>query len=290
MVLHVHDEIMLKVLYKITGSTVNNIIKYNAFIGRNVWVIDVFRTPIERKISHFFEELSSVHFNNSELNLNTYPVDKIIARFNRVFPYVGVGDHFLDKYGLNRTEIPEFDFVRKMMLVEKNGVKYLKLRLKDSPSWGAILSGLLKTEIIVLPDHETGKKALGGLYAKFKAQYKIPENLLNTVVEDISLFTFYSKEEREDYIGKWRTTVTPPFASFTQNEYNMYHEISSENSLYMKVKYDHYLDNGCVCMDCSKRRVTTKRSIKNGAPPSRLVHMSSSSKSNVKNMKTMKCL
>ena len=222
--------------------------------------------------------------------MNTYSVDKIIARFNRVFPYVGVGDHFLDKYGLNRSEIPEFDFVRKMMLIEKNGVKYVKLRLKDSSSWGDILSGLLKTEIIVRPDHETGKKPLGGLYAKFKAQYKIPENLMNMVVEDISLFTFYSKEEREAYINKWRTTVTPPFAHFTQNEYNTYHEISSENSLYMKVKYDHYLDNGCICNECSKRRQTSKKSVKNGVQKvGRIVHIVPVAKS-MKSMKSMKPL
>ena len=35
------------------------------------------------------------------------------------------------------------------------------------------------------------------------------------------------------------------------------------NSLYMKVKYDHYLDNGCICNECSKRRQTSKKGEKN---------------------------
>jgi hypothetical protein len=272
-VLHIHDETMLKVLSNITGVTVNNIIQYNAIRGREVFAIDIYRPPVERKMSHFFEELSAVHFNNSEENLNTYGIEKVSSRFNKVYPYIGTGDHFLDKYGIKRSEIPAFDFDNKMMFIEKNGVKYVKLRLKDSSSWGSILSKLLRTEVIVWPDHETGKKPLGDLYAKFKAQYKIPENLLQTVLDDEPLSIFYSAKERGEYIEKWTKTVTLPCVHFTQNEYKLYHEISSENSLYMRIKYDHYLDNGCKCIECAKRRSQTKMSIKKGIKTiDRIVH------------------
>jgi len=276
-VLHIHDELMLKVLTNITNVTVNNIIQYNASQGREVFAIDIYRPPIERKMSHFFEELSPVHFNNSEENLNTYGVDKIISRFNRVFPYIGVGDHFLEKYGIHSSEIPAFNFTDKMMFVEKNGVKYIKLRLKDSSSWGETLSALLKTEIIIRPDHETEKKPLGELYTKFKANYKVPENLMTLVENDIPLTTFYSKEEREIYIKKWRQTVTLPFEYFTQNEYKIYHEISIENTLHMRIRYDHYLDNGCICNTCNSHRMETKMSIKKGIKKIvRIVHKSES--------------
>ena len=95
--LHVHDEVMLKVLANISDVTVLNIIQYNADRGREVIVIDVYRPLIERKMSHFFEELSAIHFNNSEENLNTYVVNKVIERFNKVFPHIGIGDHFIEK-------------------------------------------------------------------------------------------------------------------------------------------------------------------------------------------------
>jgi hypothetical protein len=272
-VLHIHDEVMLKVLFNISDVTVNDIIQYNAHLGREVFVIDIYRAPIERKISHFFEELSTVHFNNTEENLNTYDVGKIVARFNKVFPYVGSGDHYLEKYGLRLSEIPSFDFSKKMMYVEKNGVKYVKLRLKDSSSWSKTLRELLKTEIITRPDHETDKKPLKELYSKFKANYKIPENLMTLIMEDSSLSIFYSKEEREDYIKKWSTTVTLPCVHFTPNEYKMYYEIGVENSLYMKIKYDHYLDNGCTCSSCSAHRLVAKKSVKMGIQKiERIVH------------------
>ena len=56
-VLHLHNEIMLKILYKITDVSVLEIIKYNKFLGKNVYVIDIYRSPIEQKISTFFENI-----------------------------------------------------------------------------------------------------------------------------------------------------------------------------------------------------------------------------------------
>ena len=53
-VLHLHNEIMLKVLYNITDVTINEIIQYNKQLGKKVYVIDIFRTPIEHKMSSLF--------------------------------------------------------------------------------------------------------------------------------------------------------------------------------------------------------------------------------------------
>ena len=73
---------MIKMLYGISEVTINDIILYNEKIGKNVYVIDVFRTPIERKMSVFFEEIANFHFNNSEEDVNNYDVNKVIKRFN----------------------------------------------------------------------------------------------------------------------------------------------------------------------------------------------------------------
>ena len=53
-IIHIHDEEMLKVLGHINGITINEIILYNKHLGKDVYVIDVYRSPIERKISAFF--------------------------------------------------------------------------------------------------------------------------------------------------------------------------------------------------------------------------------------------
>ena len=58
-IIHIHDEVMLSVLTGINNITVNEMINYLATLGKNVFVIDVYRTPIERKISEFFERSTS---------------------------------------------------------------------------------------------------------------------------------------------------------------------------------------------------------------------------------------
>ena len=271
-VLHVHDEMMLMVLSRVSGVTVNEIINYNSQIGRTMIIIDIYREPIERKMSHFFEELSSLHFNNSEENLNTYRVGKVIDRFNKVFPYIGTGDHFLDEYDLHEDDIPEFNFVNKVIVVEKNGVKYIKLRLKDSLNWGRILSGILKTEIIIRADHETAKKPLGDLYAKFKAQYVIPENLLELVLIEKSFNKFNSKEEQESYITKWRNRQTTSCKHYSQNEYELYKEVSKENTVHSCIKYENYKDNGCECARCDQSRKKSRAEVRAGEETHRIVH------------------
>ena len=86
-VIHIHDEEMLRILGKISGITINEIILYNKHIGRNVYVIDVYRSPVERKMSAYFEKIGVYHFNNKDEIVNTYSVDKVINRFNHIFPH-----------------------------------------------------------------------------------------------------------------------------------------------------------------------------------------------------------
>ena len=60
-VLHVHNEKMLEVLYDIKDITINEIIQYNSLLGKRIFVFDVYRHPVEHKISIFFEKLEKFH-------------------------------------------------------------------------------------------------------------------------------------------------------------------------------------------------------------------------------------
>ena len=164
-VIHLHNEIMLKVLYNIKNVTVNEIIEYNKSIGKDVYVIDIYRSPIEHKISSFFENIDTFHFNNKIENLNTYDINKLVKRFNCLFPHLAVSDHYKNKYNI---DVPEkFDFEKKYLLVEKNGIKFIKLRLKDSKEWENILEKILDKKIYIINDYETDNKPLKNIYNKF---------------------------------------------------------------------------------------------------------------------------
>ncbi len=251
-IIHIHDEIMLNFFTGINSVSINEIIQYNSYIGKNVFVIDIYRTPIERKLSEFFEKISPYHFNNSEENINNYSVKRVTERFNKVFPYLALGDHYIDKYNI---PIPEsFDNIKNFLLIKNNNINYIKLRLKDSDKWGKFLSEILCTEIIIVSDYETNNKIIGGLYSKFKNEYKLPANYFEIIKNDKYLQFYYSEEERNSYLSLWTDKLTEPVLSYSEPEYLFYVNLNLENQIYNDFQSEHYIDNGCLCKGCSLKR------------------------------------
>jgi len=261
-IFHIHDELMLKVLCGIENVTLNEIIKYNKFLGKNVYVIDIYRSPIEHKISVFFEKVSSYHFNNSEENVNSYSIEKIIYRFNRLFPHLTRADYYKSVFNIPFPE--SFDFSRKYLCEEINGINYIKLRLKDSAEWERILSGIFQINIKIVKDYETEKKQVKDLYRMFKENYKIPSNFLQLEENSESLKYYYSPEEREEYLNIWKNRQCEEFEPFSVSEYLLYTEITSSNQHIGEIQRSHYIDDGCSCIGCNRKRRIVLYKLSNG--------------------------
>lgn len=261
-VVHLHDELTLKILLGIENVSINEIIRYNAYLGRNVFVIDVYRSPIERKMSVFFEEISNVHFNNSEENVNNYDVNRVSKRFNDVFPFLGTKDNYLDIFDI--PIVDSFDFNKKYIYQKINNVNYIKLRLKDSSEWSRILTELLGKEIVIIQDYETNDKQISNLYKNFKNDYKLPCNFYKDIQNCKTLKYYYSEEERNEYLNKWQTKITTLHTPFSLDLYNFYLKICLENQIYNFIQGDHYIDNGCLCNHCSQKRQELFMNAKNG--------------------------
>ena len=251
-IIHIHDDIMLSVLTGVNNVTVNEIINYISQKGNNVYVIDVYRTPIERKMSAFFEKLSPYHFNNSDENINNYSITRVSNRFNNLFPHLSIGDHYFDKFDIaNPTP---FDFEKKYTIQEINNIKYIKLRLHDSKLWANILSTIFQQEIILINDYQTTNKGIGELYKRFKDEYKIPSNYIK-LVKSCPYFNFYfSDEERKQYLQNWENKVCDDFTPYTCEEYKFYVNLYLENQYINDIQNEHYIDNGCLCVYCTKTR------------------------------------
>jgi hypothetical protein len=251
-IIHIHDEIMLSVLTGITNVKINDIIHFLSNKGKNVYVIDVYRTPIERKMSEYFEKLSPYHFNNSEDNVSKYSMKRIIDRFNKLFPHLENGDHYFEQYNIG--EPIAFDFDKKYSLQEINNVKYIKLRLCDSELWASILSNILRTDIIIIYDYNTEQKSIGDLYKRFKNEYKLPSNYIE-LIKSCKYFNFYYNEtERNNYIEMWSQRLGDYFTPYTATEYNFYMILCLENQYINDIQIDHYIDNGCFCKYCINKR------------------------------------
>jgi hypothetical protein len=249
-VLHIHDELMLNVLYDIQDITINEIIEYNKNLGKHIYVIDVFRTPIEHKISYFFENIS-YHFNNSEEQINNYDVNVIIFRFNKIFPYLCNTDYYRQIY--NIPLIDTFDFKHKYLYQTVNNIKYIKLRLDDFDSWSTILFNIFGIPIYTVKEYETNKKTISSLFKKFKNIYKLPNNYFYDINNE-KLNYYLSVEEKQNYIQKWSNKLTDKFIPFTKEEYIFYSKISTENQIYFNIQKKHYMDDGCHCQSCLKKR------------------------------------
>jgi hypothetical protein len=270
-VIHIHDEEMLRVVGRITGVTINEIILFNKYLGREVYVIDVYRSPIERKISAFFEKIGSYHFNTKDEEVNKYNVFKVINRFNNIFPHIANGDHFMDKYNIT---IPEkFDYIQKYLLVEENGIRYIKLRLKDSAHWSSILTNIFGFTIVVVKDYESCEKPIKDLYRNFMFYYKTPRNFVDELTNCKYLNYYYSEEEKREYIDSWRRRMAIPTEHYTLEQYNMYEKLSIENSHIDCIQLNHYMDEGCLCKACCiKRNEIASKLIMGQVVTERIVH------------------
>lgn len=270
-VIHIHDEEMLRVLANIKDITINEIILFNKYLGKDVYVINVYRSPIERKISTFFEKIGCYHFNIEDNQVNNYNITRVINRFNNIFPWIGNGDHFIEKYDI---KIPDkFDFVNKYLLVIENNIKYITLRLKDSNEWGRILTNIFGFNICTIKDYESSNKPIRDLYSSFKIHYRIPINLLNEIKNDKYLNYYYSQDEVNNYYNEWFVKHTDKRDSYTYESYKVYENITIENCHIDKIQRDHYFDEGCTCKACSIKRLQTISKILNGIEvKDRIVH------------------
>ena len=261
-IIHIHDEKMLNVLAHISDVTINDLILFNKYLGKDVYVINIYRSPIERKISTFFEKIGSHHFNNYDNEVNKYNITKVIERFNNIFPYIGTGDHFIDKYDI---KIPtNFDTNNKYLLVNDSGIKYISLRLKDSNEWGRILTNILGFKIMIVKDYESSNKPIKDLYNAFKSSYKIPINLLNDEINSKYLKFYYLEDEIKNYYNEWLIKSIDTKNSYTREQFELYEKITIENLHIDTIQLDHYFDEGCICQACSIKRIETMSKLLRG--------------------------
>lgn len=255
-VIHVHDERMLEAIVGVKNVSICDLIYYTQkILGHEVYVVDVYRTPIERKMSTFFEKIALFHFNTIPPRMNTYPMIKLIRRFNKLFPHIGEGDWFLDKFNI---PVPDmFDADAGYISVSKMGVTFIKLRLADCDKWPTILTTIFGIPIkTVITDYEGQGKIIKDVYSSFKDQYLIPRHFLRTIEQSRDFVYYMSEMERDAYISKWtKKTTSLKTTAFSVSEFIMYMHISAENQIsHDAIQPNHYRDEGCICKSCSLKR------------------------------------
>lgn len=198
--LHVHSNEHYQLAYR-TKNTIFDVINLSSTNFENIYIIDSYRTPIERKISSFFQNI------NSHLpNYNDLTIDKIIDFFNlnlidTIEEYHSI-DEVLEYY--NVPLFTKFNFEQKYNITKNDNKIFIKLLFKDIQNWNIILSEIFQKDIIMHNENLTKDKPINDLYEEFKKNYKVPKTYIeNTLKNDIDFKIYNTEKEQEEYIAKW---------------------------------------------------------------------------------------
>lgn len=276
-VLHIHDDAMLRVLGNIRQVTVPDLLNHAATVlKKKVFVINIYRSPVERKMSVFFEKVGPYHFNVDREHIAHVSIPRAIRRFNCIFPHIGTEDHFAHHYHRFFPEWSEQEFQEKVLgthfssspsqLFEHRNWTFINLRLLDVHRWADTLQPVLGIRLRIVSDNVTATKPAMGQWAEqFKAAYTLPLNLFESLQTDPLLSYYYSADERAAYLSQWeQRTGTCGITPFTSDEFVLYEEISLENARHDFVETHHYVDDGCRCKACTLKRQEVRKLVWEG--------------------------
>jgi len=165
----------------------------------DITLIDVYRPPIERKLSMFFKnmERNSNKFNNKNVEFFN---DIFCRKFFELNGYRNYSDFIISKYNLI---IPDFDFEKGYIKVKKGRITYVKILFSDIERWGDILSDIFGKKIKIYKDNIS-------TYSKYKETRDcllITNSIYNFIRKDKYLKKNMTEQNRENYLNFWRERV-----------------------------------------------------------------------------------
>jgi hypothetical protein len=200
--LHMHGENspgMFNPKIKLNKS-VYEIIDYSAS-QHKVYVIDSYRTPLERNISAFFQQIDNdiCKYENISIEVLCNIFNENYLRNEDYHPLNKIMTH----YNLNTFSV--FDFSKGYNIVEKDNMVFIKLRFEDIFNWGSILTKIIGKKIIIYPENLTKNKKSGKLYSSFKNLYKPSESYIkNFIINDMEFKIYNKPTEQISYIDRWK--------------------------------------------------------------------------------------
>jgi hypothetical protein len=166
-----------------------------------IYIIDSYRTPVERKISCFFQKIHTYLPNHENM-----PIQNVIQYFNEKILFSSVGEHhsineFLQNY--NMPLFHKFNFKRQYNISNKENITFVKVLFSDISEWDKILSQVLNKEIIIHKANLTEDKSINTLYTQFKESYRLPKAYLSKIENDDEFKIYTSAYNQKKYLTKW---------------------------------------------------------------------------------------
>jgi hypothetical protein len=193
----------MKPLMEQNDNAIFNIITESA-LTKPVYIIDSYRTPIERKISAFFQNIHTILPNYKNLS-----IDSIISHFNK--ENINRPESLSIYEPMRHFKIPpfkHFNFKRRYNIKRVGNLIFLVVLFKDIKNWDKILSDIVGKEIKIHPYNETKDKEIYNLYNEFKKKYRLPKEYIEKFLLQDSNFRIYNtQQQQQNYINKWKSLI-----------------------------------------------------------------------------------
>lgn len=172
--------------------------------NKKLYIIDSYRTPIERKISSFFQ--------NIHTHVPSYKnksCEELIDIFNTKYldtleEYHSIND-IMEEYGVE--PFNTFDFKKKYVIKMKGNLIFVKLLFSNINNWGDNLSEIFNKKIIIAPQHKQNlskNKIYNSIYNNFKLMYKTKKSYINNILKNDKQFRIFNTQEQQElYINKY---------------------------------------------------------------------------------------
>ncbi len=214
-----------------------------------VFVIDVFREPISRKMSAFFQHLTRLPFIKERLPdreaasiklpdffqyVTRIPfiqerlpysikrlarhfesnIDELINLFNDYYLLQSENYYGFEEYhrlGFKPDNI-DFNRIDKVAVQKERNINFIIVRFDDINYWEGIFSNLGFSEFKLMQSNDTNEKALGRLYQGFRENLFLDKEKLDRIYLDSHrkyLELFYTDQELENQYLKWKAVCRP---------------------------------------------------------------------------------
>lgn len=190
-------------------NSVFELVENNMNNHKNIYIFDSYRTPIEKKISSFFEDIDKYIPNYKECDISF-----LISYFNKKYIYGKKCSHiYTEDYEpldemmehFSLPPIKNFDFDKKYNIIQHKNLVFVKIRFNEIKRWDELVSKIIGTPIIMKDKNVSENKDYNNVYNNFKKNYKIPKEFLEKLKSDSRFITYNSNVERMKYIKDWTT-------------------------------------------------------------------------------------
>ena len=191
--LHTHGNFYFQqYVLKNNSKTLYDCIQESMNSFKKVFVIDVYRTPLERAISSCFQNKPNTTIEDFNYNLligeNYSCMEEIL-------------------FELNLPRIHKFDFEKKYNLIKHKNLHIIKIRFQDINEWDQILSNIFKQEILIIPDNLSINKSYYEKYKYVLNNLPIPTTYFTCLIDTNEFKLYNSSEEVTNYILKWKPQI-----------------------------------------------------------------------------------